>query len=720
MRYWKDMDFTAFHESKSRRQRHKHSPFVAAFDTETSTVLHNGEKVAFMYIWQMAIENNAFYGRTWKEFKECLYKIKNEMQLAVDYKLIVYVHNLKYDFGFYKHEVNLEGDLIARSKRNVLEHTMDDCFELRDSAVYTEEPLEDMGEEIGIKKLKGYDYTKVRHALTPLSEKELAYCEHDVLILTRYYRLEAEKAGCPIYKLPLTATQKVKRIINAEFARESRVYQSMIMARQLKDNPYDNRIFELLQHAFFGAFNYSSQLVRGIEQENVTGIDISACYGAQCMLHPYPVGKFKVVENPKSLDDLKNNPIYKNKALLITFAARGISPKLADVGFLPINLQNYWQRSATDLNNVSAKRVLTAKRIEMTLTDVDFKLFLELYDNKGIKFISVVASEYGEMPSYMIRAIEKMHKKKLDVQSRNKEIEKLRPLTIAEELEYLHAKTGVSRIYGILVQDPIRDVYRWDTKKSDIIKDGEQKNKSQFQPVLYQWGVWVVAWARFEIVRLLLKLSHAKDDFNPIKILHSDTDSLYFVSDEEDAEVITNYNQMINEKMIKVSMRHRVDPTAIKGMGTLKITHYEKFKTIGIKQYCFIQNSRFDYRCAGLSRPDYVYDANGNQLMNDDGTPINNGMTFFDNFASNDERMAAFCKEMTIPAEEAHIHRNYYHDTPIDEPIAVMDYLGNETKVQPKSWVIIAESGFDFDRNPFEVLGEIDEDRFEFIVKKSL
>lgn len=720
MKYWKDMDFTVFYESRSRRERHHHSPYVAAFDTETSTIIHDGEKVAFMYIWQMAVENEAFYGRTWEEFRQCLYKMKNEMHLSVDYKLIVYVHNMKYDFGFYKHEVNLEGDFVARSKRTVLKHIMNDCFEVRDSAVYTEEPLEDMGEEIGIKKLKGYDYTKVRHALTPLSDNELQYCEHDVLILTRYFRLEAEKYGCSIYKLPLTATQKVKRIINYEFSRESRMYQNMIMSRQLKDNSYDDKILDLLKHAFFGAFNYSSQLMRGIEQDNVTGIDISACYGAQCLLHPYPIGKFKPLDIPKSLEDFRTNPTYKNKALLVTFAAREISPKYADIGFLPIGLKNYWNRSATDLNNIAAKRILTAKKIEMTLTDIDFKLFLELYHHKGIKILSIMASEYGEMPSYMVRAIVQMHKQKIEVQKRNKQIEKIRPLTIAEQLEYLHAKTGVSRIYGILVQDPIRDVYRWDTEKNDIIKDGEQKNKAQFQPVLYQWGVWVVAWARYEILRLLTRLSDARQNFDDMKILYSDTDSLYFRADEKDNDIINTYNEMIVSKTNRIASRYRVKPEYLSGIGTLKTTYYSKFKTTGIKQYCFVQDGYFDYRCAGLTRPDYVYDTDGNRMLNEDGTPVNNGMTFFDNFESNEERMAAFCREMSIPASEAHVHRNYYHDTPMKEPIEITDYLGTQSKVQPKSWVVISEAGFDFDRNPFEILRELDNDKFESIVKKSL
>ena len=721
MKHWNDMDFTVFNETPSKRKKHHHSPYVAGFDTETSTITHDGEKIAFMYVWQMAIENEAFYGRTWAEFRDCLYKIKNEMHLAVDYRLIVYVHNLKYDFGFYKHEVNLEGDFVARSKRTVLKHIMDDCFEVRDSAVYTEEPLEDMGEEVGIPKLKGYNYTKIRHSLTPLSDNELKYCEHDVLILTKYFRTEAENYGYPIYKLPLTATQKVKRVINEEFARESRVYQNMIMSRQLKDNDHDNNILNLLKHAFFGAFNYSSQLVRGVTQDNVTGIDISACYGAQCLVHKYPIGKFKPLANPKSLSDLTTNERYKGMALLITFAARDISPKFADIGFLPINLQNYWHRSATGLQNIAAKRILTAKQIEMTLTDVDFKLFLELYNHNGIKIISILGSEYGDMPPYMIRSITKMHQQKLKIQSRNKQIEKIRPLTLAEQLEYLHAKTGVSRIYGILVQDPVRDEYRWDPKKQDVVKAGEQRNKSQFQPVLYQWGVWVVAWARYEIIRVLIQLSDdAHTDFNDGKILHSDTDSLYFKSDENDSKVITEYNRMITNKIRRVADLYHLDINDLNGMGTLKMAHYESFKTIGIKQYCYIQDGKFDYRCAGLPRPDYVYDQYGNQFMNQDGTPVNNGMNFFDNFGSDKERMAAFCHEMSIPVENAHVKRNYYHDTPLKTPIDVTDHLGNIVQVQPKSWVIISESGFDFDRNPFELIEEIDEDRFEFIVKKLL
>ena len=66
------------------------------------------------------------------------------------------------------------------------------------------------------------------------------------------------------------------------------------------------------------------------------------------------------------------------------------------------------------------------------------------------------------------------------------------------------------------------------------------------------------------------------------------------------------------------------------------------------------------------------------------------------------------------------IVKHSYHDEPLKEPIEVTDHLGNTTKVQPKSWVVISESGFDLDKNPFELIEHIDEDRFDFTVKKLL
>ena len=40
---------------------------VTSFDIETTSYEQQGEQMAFMYIWQFAIEDYVIYGRTWEE-----------------------------------------------------------------------------------------------------------------------------------------------------------------------------------------------------------------------------------------------------------------------------------------------------------------------------------------------------------------------------------------------------------------------------------------------------------------------------------------------------------------------------------------------------------------------------------------------------------------------------------------------------------------------------
>lgn len=719
MKYWNEIDFTKFCESKSRRDHHKYSPFVAALDTETSTITHEDKKVAFMYVWQMAIENVAFYGRNWDEFRHCLQTIKEKMHLSSEYRLIVYVHKLKYDFAFYKKEVNLEckeEDFIARSPRTIIKHMMQDCFEVRDSGAYTEQPLDHMGEEIGIPKVKGYDYTKVRTYDTPLTQKELQYCENDVLILTRFFRREA-KFYKNVSQIPLTATQRVKRLIQSEFNKpKNSVFRSMILHRQLKDTEADKSILKLLKMAFFGAFNYSTILYKGVPVENVTGIDLDTCYGAQCLLHQFPMSRFKSLPVPQSTQDLRTNVLYKRKALLITFAAKNVKAKYGDIGFLPTHIKNYWERSMLDLRTVSAKRMLVANKIRMTLTDIDFMLFQKLYSYEGIKFESVQGSEYGYMPDYMVDSIVNTYTKKIETKRKQNEIKKTRPLTLAEQLEYIRVKSMVSRIYGILVQDPIRPVYDWDCETQDVRKSGTSNSHVQFQPVLYQWGVWVVAWARYELIKLLFSIAFKGGEMQLDKILYSDTDSLYFRGTEEVS--ISAYNEAIDKKIRFFCKKYNKNYAILKDLGKLKTEKYESFKTTGLKQYAYIQDGQFDYRCSGLPRPDYEYTDDGKIKLDEIGNPINHGMTFFDGFATSEEKLAAFHTELAVPASDAHVKKNTYYDDGLPGSILVTDYLGGQVRVNPKSWVVIEETGFDFDRDPFKALENVDEDRFDFIVDK--
>src|SRR5678815_4140881 len=72
------------------------------FDIETTSTTHDGAKVAFMYIWAIGIGHGGpiYYGRTWGEFTDLCATLQDALELYEDRRLVVYVHNLGYEFQF--------------------------------------------------------------------------------------------------------------------------------------------------------------------------------------------------------------------------------------------------------------------------------------------------------------------------------------------------------------------------------------------------------------------------------------------------------------------------------------------------------------------------------------------------------------------------------------------------------------------------------------------
>jgi hypothetical protein len=112
-----------------------------AFDIESTTIeppyqYINGKKdyeftpYSFMYQWQFCILNKVVFGRTWQEFQQLLRTIRNKMKLSNHMQLVIYVHNLSYEFQFMKEFIKIK-DVFAREKRKVMKVITKDGFEFR-------------------------------------------------------------------------------------------------------------------------------------------------------------------------------------------------------------------------------------------------------------------------------------------------------------------------------------------------------------------------------------------------------------------------------------------------------------------------------------------------------------------------------------------------------------------------------------------------------------
>src|SRR5699024_554759 len=64
------------------------------------------EKLSNMYVWQFGINGRVIVGRYWSELLEMLQYISNALQLTKKRKLVVYVHNLSYEFQFIRNLFN--------------------------------------------------------------------------------------------------------------------------------------------------------------------------------------------------------------------------------------------------------------------------------------------------------------------------------------------------------------------------------------------------------------------------------------------------------------------------------------------------------------------------------------------------------------------------------------------------------------------------------------
>ena len=153
-----------------------------AFDIETSSFYENGNKRAVMYVNQTAIEDKVYIYRTWDEWLNFLNKLVTSLGVDLNHRIIIYVHNLAFEFQFIKNLFDWE-KVQAIKDRTPMYAITKTGIEFRCSYLLSGYSLEKLGENLThpIPKMVGdLDYSIIRNSATELSDKELGYCTHDV------------------------------------------------------------------------------------------------------------------------------------------------------------------------------------------------------------------------------------------------------------------------------------------------------------------------------------------------------------------------------------------------------------------------------------------------------------------------------------------------------------------------------------------------------------
>ena len=173
-----------------------------------------------------------------------------------------------------------------------------------------------------------------------------------------------------------------------------------------------------------------------------------------------------------------------------------------------------------------------------------------------------------------------------------------------EEIQYMKSKNKLNSLYGMCAQDPIKQDILFENEefreqREDPAKLLEQHNKKAF--LVYQWGVWVTAWARLRLEEGV-RLAHGDvNDPKAPQFLYCDTDSVKYTGEID----WTKYNQ----ERIKASRQSKAfasDPNGVTHfMGVFEKEHdLIEFRTLGAKKYVSRETADSKLVCtiAGVSK----------------------------------------------------------------------------------------------------------------------
>lgn len=649
-----------------------------AFDIETSSVmLENEQKFAFMYEWTFGIKDKNFicYGRTWEEFKILCRQLQEYFLLDSEHILVVYVHNLSYEFQFMRKYFNWL-NVFAVDERKPVKALCSYGIEFRDSYILSGYSLEKLAENLvshNIKKLVGdLDYNLTRTHITELTENELAYCNNDVEIVLAYINEQIEQYE-DITKIPMTNTGRVRKFVRDKCYYTEKSHKKSSKGKYQRYKELMNELtltteeYTMLKRCFMGGFTHASMLYSGQLLTDVASIDFTSSYPYVMLSEKFPMSKPEKATPTKErfLEWINNDDV----GLMFVARFKGLQSKLSFETYLS-------ESKCSVLENpiINNGRVFKADVVETTITDVDFKIIYQCYTWDSIEIANVHKFYMQYLPKPILLAIIELYEKKTTL----KDVE-------GKEVEYLVNKGMLNSVYGMCVTDIVRDniSYKddWEYEKYTIEMMNEQiekYNSSRNRFLYYPWGVWVTAYARKNLWNGILEIG--------IDYVYSDTDSIKFLNYEKHTEYINRYNLDVERKLKKMCKFRQIEferlkPKTIKGVEKMIGVWdfegiYTHFKTLGAKRYLVRskKDEKLHLTVAGLSKQ--------------------NGVEYMLRICNNDYEkvFANFNDDLYIPENETGKHTHTYIDNPITAMIT--DYQNNVVELTALSGVHLSPCEF--------------------------
>ena len=520
---------------------------IMTADTETSKTRpdqydHEGQYVAqenIVVAWTMTIRNAAgnictLFGAKPSHFAACVNVIQDAMPGD---KTICYFHNLSYDWPFLQcfliDEIGKPVHQLNTKPHYPIDIEFGNGLILRDSLIIAQKKLERWADELQVdhrKSVGKWAYLAHRDQSGNFTPDELEYIEHDTLALAECLEKLRVQLHRHVYSMPMTCTSIIRQITRQE-GRKNRARNRFIRMAP------DFRLYQKLVQTYHGGFTHNNRFAAGWiwpdpdhADQLPTCYDFASSYPFRMLVDKYPRERFRWIPEEISCDEILRSA--ETTAFCLSFMACDI--KLRDPS-TPMPCLQYSKCMKTLDAELDNGRILSARYVEICLTEVDLQMIVDQYTFERHSCFDVYAASKGPLPRWFRDLVYKCFEDKTMLKG-------------GDPVEYSLAKARLNSLYGMCCQRSIRpeiieDYETGEFKISETeTEEAYQKYLDNYNTILpYFWGVWVTAYAQ----KALFELGACVADSGIW--LYSDTDSVYACGWDQDR--LDAYNEKQKQRL---------------------------------------------------------------------------------------------------------------------------------------------------------------------------
>lgn len=517
--------------------------------------------------------------RAYYKGKSAKYNASNPSKTALEnstttVRAVLYFHNLGYDLSYLYQPLkeDFKDDFVEfyRDARKPL-YIRCGCVELRDSAVYFNETLENITNKYHVAHPKAVglvDYDKCIYPDDDLTDADWKYQFSDVFGLQESLLADFKAYGYDIITAPRTNTGRVRKACREAYAADPQ-------NRRTFTSCYTNGFTQsLLRRAFMGGYvhgnrHYKGKIVTPGKTEKGIHGDLRSAYPSEerNTNNLYQCGRFEEIEHPTVKSFINKKP--QVAIGIVNFTDIELKNKNFGFPYIP-TIRAKRGRTSDKLRYLGDNgRLLWAKgSFDLVVTNVDLEIILKIYKYKKLEIKLCMVAPAAPLPGWFCDFVDDYFKQKTVLKNELKALQAAgadQDDIFEAENDLQKIKNMFNSIAGMTETDPCKAELKRNSA-GDFIEETVDldkkinayygyfrgffsKNSRGFLP--YSWGVFTVAYCRKKLYSKIF-LTCPYENSNSIgKGLYCDTDSLFYLENRAIKKAIEADNEKNRKAAIK-------------------------------------------------------------------------------------------------------------------------------------------------------------------------